>query len=538
MLLPVFAQAQVAHLTPEQFQKFFASDYAKEFADEFNAYKKIPISKEAYGYLYPAHARRSLLKWDERTSVKAEGSTLIVQHGDSAPVRIEIVDLFRQQYKINGKKFVHDWNADPRMEAAILQKKIQPQGVSLLELLVPKSEANPAVVAEGVVGAEIAADIAILAMREAAIDLAVKSASAEALAVTTGDAATVAGTRAGISLSAEQVEKALELIFKDPKFHEKMAHVAYQRQAEMMQKMVETLDALVKPPKPKMIWSFLKSAKALAGILENRMSQLALGLTVYSLGAKTNPMAIMQCWYYSYRMGADQCNSAVKAVQASKSAPANPAVQVTCYNQKGVDLTGYFNKSNGKKDVFSVHYGSLNAGESAPVSAIGFSLGANGRVDAGTVRQYDLKFDSAQTGDKGFFVSGVKSVVAKDSDDLTSANMMPQVNPKLENDAAVEDMVLRQKNRDAILKAATLDANKLLSRELLEEFHNNMDIIKQEDTGKQHELALIAELTLLYTALNGACNFNAKADPKTVSAASVPAGDTGVLPVDKTQTTK
>lgn len=543
-----FSRAEAARLTPEQFRQHFARIFVQDFVHEFNTIHP-DDSKQLYGLLFPKKARKAILSWQERPTLKADGTTIVIEGKGFKPVRLEVVDLFEQKYKINGRIHKHDWNGDPLVDLEVVKRKLQPSSASLIDLLLPPSEANPAVVAapvaEVAVGAVVAADAIALAEAVTALEATGMSTAAATAAATTGEAATVASTQAGIANAIRATGKAIQLIEENPEFRAKILQdlleknqLLLERSAAALEnstKALQQIEKAIRPPSPGLVVKFLKA-------LGDKSFQAALQVsgtiggfvTLMSVSHNLGWMTALQC--YLIGTGDPQlCTQAVKAAAPKGSPLDNPPKQYTCNDPKSsaaVDTSGYFEKKDGKKDVYSIRFGTpdVNNG-SLPVSGVGFIVDAEGKVEPDSIRKFSVKMDKER-----IFITGMQQVILAPGAKLTEADMIVKPDLNIVDSAAVQaDEAERFKKRDKKLEELTKqevpvpDPRKIKQSYdgLFKDFHEDPSIADKKSDLEQKELGKAAEFTALYQIIQGGCNHN-DLDPKLVSAASAPAADTAI----------
>jgi|GEM_PF-5233106 len=519
--LPLHAQPQ--KITEKEFNHWLAKKFVQDRASEFNQLKDLKGAQVLYQLFLP-HAMRSTFKlgWADRPTMKAEDTTLVIQFKNQPSVRMEVVDLLKQKYKINGHPFTRAWFGNQATDAELLTRLIQKdKGYSLNDVLLPKSEAFvwmlPALYAL-IVGAEATADVAAGAAVIDGVATAVTAAGVRTAAteVATASAARVATTEATIG-AREAAKMAVSELKNDPVLRAEL------REELLKGLLKETLTA-PSPAKTSLVGRFavwVGALSATAGVTSTVSQTLS-----YANSKDANYVAAAFCEFSFENMSLDACLAAQKSKpkETSDIALTLRTHYSWCYNEKANEIQGTANLKDGRTEVFITRYDEKRN----PVLALRFVLDKHGSVEGDSLRQFALKNVTEGSSQDLRFLSP-KQLVIKDGAHLKQEDVFPKpIDDTNKSSAIIDDMAKKIETRDRFIKENTVPINAAFDNDELIQFQRDKKAIKSESPRKQEEFAIISEFKMAEAQLRGQCDGIAQAAPdaKTVEAASVPGADT------------
>lgn len=437
MLFSFGASAEKLTLTPEQFRSYFAKKYAQDFVREFNAFETVGDTKFIFGFLFPEQKiRSSLMTWKEKPKVSVDGATVIFEIKDQAPVKIEVVDLYKQEYKINGKKFVRGWNSNPLVDAEVISRGLRKNGVSLLDLAIPRSEA--------IVPVLVGAELAVLLAEGAAVEMTASAAAGMAAAGAAESAlvkkSVETGTRMAVLTSERMMWAFLKELEKNPA-----------ARAEFKRIMAKSDKSLFMRG---LAWIGQKMAGG-AGTMTNTAVGASVGATVTLtvMGGGKEGLSLLdsfKCALFTDKK-MEECGVTKKTtVETKDDAPiivVPPAPNWCTYSAKTPEIQGAATMKDNKREVYIVRYGSSEQA----VRGYRFVIERNGSIDAGTIRQIDFE-TVAKDSANPIHVTAIRKLKSQnlvfDEEQLYQKSRLD-----LEKDGAIQDMASKIAERNRILES-------------------------------------------------------------------------------------
>lgn len=523
LFLSLPSQAQFKKITEKEFNHWLAKKFVQDRATEFNQLQKLEGAPILYQLFLP-RAMRSTFKssWADRPTMKAEDTTLVIEFKNHPSVRMEVVDLLKQKYKINGQPFTRAWFGNQTTDAELLTKLIQKnKGYSLNELVLPKSEALvwmlPALYAL-IVGVEATADVAAGAAVIDGVATAVTVAGARTAATEVATAAAARAATTEATIGAREAAKVVVTELKnDPLLRAEL-------RAELLKDVLtETIKAPT-PAKSSLVGRFAIWVGALSGTagVTSTVSQTLS----YANSKDANYIAAALCEFSTENMSLDACLAAQrgKVKETSDAALTLRTHYSWCYNEKANEIQGTANLKDGRTEVFVTRYDEKRS----PVLAMRFVIDKHGYVEGDSIRQYALKIVAEDMSQDLRFLSP-KQLAIKDGARLKQEDVFPKpLDDTNKTSAIIDDMAKKIETRDRLIKENTIAINPAFDNEELIQFQRDKKAIKSEGPRKQEEFAIISEFKMAEAQLRGQCKGIADAapDPKTVEAASVPGADT------------
>lgn len=475
-------RAETGKLEPEALREYLANQYVAEFVQEFNSFS-IEQAQEFYGYFVPLKKRDQFLKgFKVKPKARGENNRMFLDMPNGATLKIEVIDVLEERYRIDGKSFAYDWNTDVPLQLKTIQRRYRQDQArfdgqrSIMDLILPRANAVlPALAVACVEGAceTIAAFVARTVLY-------------------------LASKRGLISLAASQMtrENALAVLSRmggaNKAFWEvvKTAYLEYRTSPDAWAQALRWT-------REKAAAFLTKSFEHVFPNLVNTPISIATSLYMFERITKTNQKIedgkkkgiegeiAAKCVQDGYKAD-DTCPYSklkIPSVPDTIQVPHDP----WCPKNEVNEFQSYFDTDDGTIGVIA-----RVDEQNHPISAVRYVI-KNGKVDVDSIRYYhmsDAEIDSVvQPGFKGKdlpaseLVTNEKRFQGQDGADKTIQDMMAQVKRrdqfmKSQQDKSKDNVIfhgniLKDHTKDALKsamdpKAKELDNEKLVAADIMD----------------------------------------------------------------------
>lgn len=147
--------------TYEQMQTVLNDAYAQDVMSDMTELKTVQDIKDVYGFFLPKNQRPTFFKnLKKMPTIERQGNILSIQMPVGAPIQLEIVDLLKQEFRINGRLYVHDLKGDMLVQRDRMRYQFRHRKTAAADLFSPMNLLFPQAEAQGWEEAALAACIA------------------------------------------------------------------------------------------------------------------------------------------------------------------------------------------------------------------------------------------------------------------------------------------------------------------------------------------------------------------------------------------
>ncbi len=140
--------AHIGSIDPEELRKSLASQYVTEFVQEFNEFSAQDV-KDIYGFFMPEKERPVFFQgFKIKPHARGVGNILYLDMPSGTSVKVELIDLLEQRYKINGKIFAYDWTGDMTVQLRSIRGRFKKKTAGLdrlnpiMDMFLPAADAQ------------------------------------------------------------------------------------------------------------------------------------------------------------------------------------------------------------------------------------------------------------------------------------------------------------------------------------------------------------------------------------------------------------